>query len=94
VAGETKGMRAVVRGRVQGVGFRDYVEMRASTLGLCGYVRNQADGSVEVMAEGSEDALGQLLQRLREGPRSARVDEVAVEWVQPTGAYVGFRTAF
>ncbi len=84
-------VRAVVRGRVQGIGFRDYVLNRAGYLGLSGYVRNLADGrSVEVVAEGARPDLDQLLDYLREGPRMSRVDVVDAEWSEATGAYDGF----
>ncbi len=72
--------RAVVRGRVQGVNFRYYTQRSAGQLGLYGWVRNQADGSVEVVAEGPRPKLEQLLTFLRRGPPSAQVDEVKVDW--------------
>ena len=88
-------IRAVVRGRVQGVGFRDYVETRARFLRLAGYVRNLPDGrSVEVIAEGPREALEQLIEHLREGPGMSRIDAVDVEWRAPTGDYRDFGTAF
>ena len=68
--------RFVVRGRVQGVGFRWFVEGAASTLGIIGWVRNNYDGSVEVLATGSREQLNELRRKLQEGPRAARVDEV------------------
>ena len=68
--------RFIVRGRVQGVGFRWFVEREAHILGIAGWVRNNADGSVEVLAVGSRDQLSGLRSRLRQGPRAARVDEV------------------
>jgi len=68
--------RFVVRGRVQGVGFRWFVEREAHILGIAGWVRNNSDGSVEVLAQGSRDQLLGLRSRLREGPRAARVDAV------------------
>jgi acylphosphatase len=68
--------RFIVRGRVQGVGFRWFVEREAHMLGIAGWVRNNADGSVEVLAMGSRDQLLGLRSRLRSGPRAARVDEV------------------
>jgi acylphosphatase len=72
--------RAIVRGRVQGVGFRDYVYMRALSLGVTGYVRNMVDGrSVEVVAQGPRGALDRLLAQLHGGPRSSRVDAVDVD---------------
>jgi len=88
-------LRAVVRGRVQGVGFRDYVYTRARFLGLRGYVRNLPDGrSLEVVAEGPREDLEQLLEYLREGPRTARVDSVDVEWREARGAYDRFGVAY
>lgn len=88
-------IRAVVRGRVQGVGFRDYVETRARVLRLAGSVRNLPDGcSVEVIAEGRRESLEQLIEHLREGPRMSRVDAVDVEWREAMGAYRDFGTAF
>lgn len=66
----------VVRGRVQGVGFRWFVEREAHMLGISGWVRNNSDGSVEVLAVGTRDQLMGLRSRLRQGPRAARVDEV------------------
>jgi len=88
-------LRAVVRGRVQGVGFREYVLNRARFLGVSGYVRNLRDGrSLEVVAEGSRSELEQLLSYLREGPRLARVDAVESDWGEPTGAYDGFGVGY
>jgi len=70
--------RYLVSGRVQGVGFRWFVEREAATLGITGWVRNRENGSVEVMASGTREQLAALHARLREGPRAARVDDVAV----------------
>ncbi len=70
--------RYLVSGRVQGVGFRWFVEGEAAQLGITGWVRNRDNGSVEVMATGTREQLNTLHGRLREGPRAARVDEVAV----------------
>ena len=68
--------RYLVRGRVQGVGFRWFVEREAHMLGVTGWVRNNADGAVEVLAQGTRDQLSALLARLQQGPRAARVDRV------------------
>ena len=67
-----------ISGRVQGVGFRYFVLREAQALGLVGWTRNLADGRVEVVAAGSEAALGALEGRLRQGPPHARVSEVVV----------------
>jgi len=72
----TEARRYLVRGRVQGVGFRWFVEREAHILGIAGWVRNNADSSVEVLAMGTRDQLTGLRSRLREGPRAARVDNV------------------
>lgn len=69
-------LHALVTGRVQGVGFRWFVRREASRLSLAGWVRNRPDGSVEVAAEGSADALAELRVVLAEGPEGARVAEV------------------
>jgi acylphosphatase len=72
----THAKRFVVRGRVQGVGFRWFVEREAKVLAISGWVRNNADGSVEVLAMGTREQLFGFHSRLRQGPRAARVDDV------------------
>jgi len=74
---ERETRRFLVSGRVQGVGFRWFVEREAATLGLTGWVRNREDGRVEVLATGTRPQLAALYRRLHEGPRAARVDEVS-----------------
>ena len=74
-----RAIRYIVRGRVQGVGFRDYARRAARQAGVTGWVRNLADGSVEAMAVGSEAALAEFAAALARGPRWAQVDEVAAE---------------
>ena len=86
---ETK--RYLVRGRVQGVGFRWFVEREAHVLGIAGWVRNNHDGSVEVLAQGTRDQLSGLHSRLREGPRAARVDAVDVSDATPVSGLSSFR---
>jgi len=73
------GLRAIVRGRVQGVGFRMFVVREAHRLGLAGYTRNLPDGAVEVLATGDAAKLDQLVLRLEQGPPGARVDAVAAD---------------
>ncbi|MGA2903206.1 MAG: acylphosphatase [Candidatus Korobacteraceae bacterium] len=68
--------RYVVSGRVQGVGFRWFVEREAAQLGVTGWVRNCANGDVEVMATGTGDQHNALRQKLQQGPRASRVDLV------------------
>jgi DNA ligase D-like protein (predicted 3'-phosphoesterase) len=78
-------VRAVARGQVQGVGFRDAVQRRAPALGVMGWVRNGEDGTLLVHAEGPEEAVEELVTFLREGPRGARVSELDVEPVKVEG---------
>ncbi|MFY9909006.1 MAG: acylphosphatase [Candidatus Sulfotelmatobacter sp.] len=83
--------RFVIRGRVQGVGFRWFVEREAHILGISGWVRNNADGTVEVLAQGIADQLSGLHSRLRQGPRAARVDSVEASEVRPSANISSFR---
>ena len=87
---EIQELYAVVRGYVQGVGFRYFVVRHASALGLRGYARNKSNGDVEVMAQGARDALERLLALLRQGPSSASVNEVTTAWREPTEHLSGF----
>ena len=75
-AEQTQTRRFLVRGRVQGVGFSWFVEREAHILGVAGWVRNNSDSSVEVLAQGTRDQLSELRSRLQQGPRAARVDDV------------------
>ena len=88
---EIQTRKYVVRGRVQGVGFRWFVEREARLLGLSGWVRNNSDGSVEVLASGNADQLSQLRSRLKEGPRAARVDNVEETEAKPVAGLNTFR---
>jgi acylphosphatase len=86
-----KRLVAVVRGRVQGVGYRATTLDEARRLSLAGWVRNRADGSVEVLAEGSEAKLVLLLAFLRRGPWGAKVASVDEEWSEAQGAPMPFQ---
>lgn len=84
-------MRAIVKGIVQGVGFRYFTVYQAQRIGgITGYVRNLRDGSVEVVAEGEREKLEQLLAQLRKGPTGAHVTGVDVFWENPTGEFTNF----
>jgi acylphosphatase len=83
--------RYVVRGRVQGVGFRWFVEAAAQSIGVAGWVRNNYDGSVEVLATGTREQLSALRRKLQDGPRSARVDEIEESEAQPVEGLNTFR---
>ncbi len=78
--------RYVVAGRVQGVGYRYFVLRQAEALGVSGYARNRADGSVEVVAEGDETVLADFEARLREGPSFAEVGNVEREAIAERGS--------
>ncbi|MBV9710284.1 MAG: acylphosphatase [Ktedonobacteraceae bacterium] len=81
---------ATVRGYVQGVGFRYFVVQKALALGLRGYARNESNGDVEVLAQGSRPALERLVTLLRQGPSSAEVEEVQTRWQAPSEHLSGF----
>ena len=86
-------LHARVHGQVQGVSFRYYTLRRASGLGVCGFVRNHWDGSVEVVAEGGREAVDQLLSWLHSGPPSAYVERVDSQWEKPSGEFRRFEVA-
>jgi len=73
-------LEAIVKGKVQGVRFRDYVEKTATELALTGYVKNLPDGSVLVVAQGLPDNLKELVEHLYEGSILSQVESVAVDW--------------
>jgi acylphosphatase len=81
----------IVAGRVQGVGFRWFVDHEARQLGLAGWVRNNIDGTVEVLAIGSAQQQTALRDKLQRGPRAARVDEVKELPADPVPGLTTFR---
>ncbi|HET6934933.1 MAG TPA: acylphosphatase [Candidatus Angelobacter sp.] len=83
--------RFIVRGRVQGVGFRWFVDHEARQLGLAGWVRNNVDGTVETLAIGNEEQIAALRSRLYRGPRAARVDDVQEIPTEPIAGLTSFR---
>ena len=84
-------LHAVVRGLVQGVGFRATTFDEARRLGLAGWVRNRVDGTVETLAEGPEPKLNLFLAYLRRGPLGARVTGVIEDWSEAQGAPIPFQ---
>jgi acylphosphatase len=90
--GDALRLRAVVRGEVQGVGYRWAVQRQARRLGLTGYAENLPDGSVRVEAEGRPERLDELEAFLRGGPRLAEVDALDSERVAATGEFPDFAT--
>jgi acylphosphatase len=83
--------RYLVTGRVQGVGFRWFVEREARLIGVGGWVRNRDDGAVEVLASGTNAQLGSLYDRLKAGPRAARINQVEVDDAAPFSGYKTFQ---
>jgi acylphosphatase len=77
--------RLIVHGRVHGVGFRVSVARRAESHGVAGWARNRADGTVEIVAEGDDDAVDAIVRFAQEGPRAASVTHVEVTDEEPEG---------
>jgi acylphosphatase len=89
--GDVVRLTALVSGRVQGVGFRYWVQREAESFGLAGSAANLPDGRVEVIAEGSRAACEALLASLRSSGTPGYVADVAVSWSEETGDAPGFR---
>lgn len=83
-------MHAIVRGRVQGVGFRWIVVNHATPLGIKGTVRNLPDGNVEILAQSSKAILEQLVTRLKQDAGVGYVESIATEYGHPTKSYSSF----
>lgn len=86
----SKRAHVFVRGRVQGVSFRYYTTQEADRRGVHGWVRNLADGRVEAVFEGSEDDVEHMVHWCQHGSPAAQVDDVDVEWSDPTEEFSGF----
>jgi acylphosphatase len=82
--------RAIIRGVVQSVGFRDFARTQAFRFNIAGWVQNLPDGSVEVVAEGERSNLEQLIAQLNVGPPGAVVDKVETFWTPYTGQFKTF----
>ena len=80
-----------VRGRVQGVGFRAYVQQSANELGLTGWVRNVGWDQVEAIAEGDKSVLEKFIEACETGPRASHVEDARVEWEPVTGEFESFQ---
>lgn len=87
-------IHVVISGRVQGVGYRYFCQITAQELGLIGWARNRADGSVELEAQGAAAVLNTLQQQLSDGPPMARVDRVDVETIEPLPDETQFRIRY
>ncbi|MFX1296264.1 MAG: acylphosphatase [Promethearchaeota archaeon] len=89
-----KRIHVFVAGRVQGVAFRWITEDVAHQLGVIGWVRNLQDGRVEVLAEGEEKTLKEFIEFLKRGPRHAKVKNIDIDWLDPTGEFKTFDIRF
>jgi acylphosphatase len=89
-SGALSARRIRIEGRVQGVFYRDWTIATARALGLSGWVRNRRDGSVEALAIGTDDAIGQMIAACHDGPPQARVERVTVEDAAENDSVTGF----
>lgn len=87
-------IHAIVSGIVQGVFFRSETRRIAKNLGVKGWVRNLPDGRVEVVAEGDKDKIDNLIEFLKRGPSSARVDNIDVEVEEYKGEFIDFSVRY
>jgi acylphosphatase len=80
----------IVEGRVQGVGYRDYAQRRAASLGLTGYVMNLKDGRVRLRVEGEREVIEDFMRQLEKGPPLSLVSRVSTRWLLPTRRFASF----
>jgi len=86
--------RIIVKGLVQGVGFRWFVQREAQELGLTGFVRNLYNGNVEVEVEGERGLIEELIKKIRIGNRSSRVTDLEIDWLKCNHKYDSFTITF
>ena len=79
-----------ITGKVQGVGFRFFVQQQAQKLGINGWVSNKSNGDVEALAQGEKADLEQFIAKVKEGPTFSRVEDVSLNWVNEAEQYFGF----
>lgn len=89
-----KNLHLIIKGKVQGVWFRQSAKKTALGLGLDGYVRNLDDGNVEIEAQGPEDMLLELLEWCRHGPEYAQVEDIEVKWINSKKKYKDFIVSY
>ena len=90
----TKRIHAIVKGKVQGVSYREFTRREAESLGVSGFTRNLRDGNVEIVAEGEEKKLKEFEKKFRKGPLMAFVSEVELKEEPATGEFEGFDLRF
>ncbi len=89
-----KSVHIVVKGRVQGVGFRHFAMMEAKKRHLVGTVKNLYNGNVEIHANGEEEFLKDYLRVIQQGPISAEVSDIDINWQEPRRSYTDFKVIF
>ncbi len=87
---EERRVHLVIKGRVQGVGFRYFTYMNGINLQLKGWVRNRSNGDVEILAEGANDKLYDLIRKVRQGPDMATVLDIEIDWDEAKGDLPAF----
>lgn len=89
-----KQVRVIISGRVQGVGFRWWVQKQAQNLKLSGWIKNLDDGRVELVMQGKKNNLNLLLESIKHGPRFSEVEEVNVSWEEEKNEFEGFKILY
>jgi acylphosphatase len=89
-----KRMRIFIKGIVQGVNFRYYTQKRAVEYSLTGWVKNTADGRVEILCEGTEAKIRELVEWCKEGPEKAYVEKIETKWEEYTGEFNDFTVRY
>ena len=87
-------LHAVIYGRVQGVGFRYFTRETAKKLGVKGWVKNNPDGTVEVLAEADENTLKQFLEKLYQGPPLSKVENIKYQFSEASGGFKDFEIRY
>jgi len=77
-----KAVKVIIYGKVQGVGFRNFVFLNAKKLNIKGYVKNNPDGTVEAVFEGDEDNINKMIELCKKGPERARVDKIDIKEIE------------
>ncbi|PAD82805.1 hypothetical protein CHH57_12895 [Niallia circulans] len=89
-----KQLHLIINGRVQGVGFRYFVQMIAMENKITGWVRNKADGTVECMAVASSETLRAFVEKVKRGNRFARVDHIEIQESEPEELFSSFKVIY
>ncbi len=87
---DVKAIKAQAEGRIQGVGYRANAHKRATQLGIKGYIRNISGNQVELVAEGTEKDLKELVDFLEEGPARAEIESFTYDWIEATNSFIRF----